>query len=239
MATAGKSAQREYERRLARHRARLSAMLPLAVAIVVVGGVAAWKLFDRIAPGTGGWFGLLAVVGISLRLGLPGAHIVSWQAGADGERRMARLLEPLERQGFRMLPDRRIPPGAANIDHIVVDPPGIAVIETKSYRGQVRVRGGELFVNGRRRTDVVNQVHRQIDCVRVVLGADADRSHAPILAFICIHRARLPWQKLQIRSVHITEGMRLCRVLARAPSKLQPAEIDRLASLLDARLPEA
>lgn len=61
--------------------------------------------------------------------------------------------------GVRMLHDRLRPErGGANIDHLAVGPGGVTVIDSKAYRGAVRVaREGGLFaprqtvlrVNGR------------------------------------------------------------------------------------------
>ena len=47
--------------------------------------------------------------------------------------------------------DRQIPISTANIDHVVVGPTGVWVIETRSFGGCGRVQYGDLRVNGRRR----------------------------------------------------------------------------------------
>src|SRR6185369_9818593 len=87
--------------------------------------------------------------------------ITAWQIGADGEVRTGRLLESLEADGFRVLHDRKIPGArSANIDHIVIGPPGIYVVETKSYKGSLQIRGDKVFVAGRRKDGWIDEVHR-------------------------------------------------------------------------------
>jgi hypothetical protein len=60
--------------------------------------------------------GLAAVAaGWGLRF-RPSPEAVAWRRGAAGERRTARLLGPLERQGRVVLHDLAIPGSQANID---------------------------------------------------------------------------------------------------------------------------
>jgi hypothetical protein len=72
----------------------------LAVAIVMVAG-AGWRLRFRPSP-----------------------EALAWQRGAEGERHVARLLEPLVQAGWGFSHDLRVPGSKANVDHVVVGPPG-------------------------------------------------------------------------------------------------------------------
>lgn len=73
----------------------------------------------------------------------------AWATGADGERRTAAALVPLERKGWVVLHDRRIPGSRANIDHIAIGPTGVYAIESKSWAGQVVIGRRSLTHNGR------------------------------------------------------------------------------------------
>jgi hypothetical protein len=57
----------------------------------------------------------MVAVGWQLRC-RPSADTRAWWRGTAGERRTARLLAPLERQGWAVLHDLAIPDLAANID---------------------------------------------------------------------------------------------------------------------------
>jgi hypothetical protein len=54
----------------------------------------------------------------------PSPDGIAWRRGAEGERRTARLLGPLARQGWVALHDLAIPSSRANLDHLVIGPGG-------------------------------------------------------------------------------------------------------------------
>jgi len=70
----------------------------------------------------------------------------AWGRGAEGERKVARLLNTLVPEGIAVLHDRRIPRTKANIDHIAIAPSGIYIVDSKRYTGRVEPRstGGIL-----------------------------------------------------------------------------------------------
>jgi hypothetical protein len=56
-----------------------------------------------------------------------------------GERRTARLLGPLKQHGWAILHDLAVPGSRANIDHLVIGPGGVFVVDSKQYRGRLRL----------------------------------------------------------------------------------------------------
>jgi hypothetical protein len=74
------------------------------------------------------------VAGWALRF-QPSPDAIAWRRGAARERRTARLLSPLERHGWVVLHDLPVPGGRANLDHLVIGPGGVFVIDSKQYRG--------------------------------------------------------------------------------------------------------
>lgn len=66
----------------------------------------------------------------------------AWDSGAKGEQRMGTLLQEIAGPDLGVLHDRRIPRSRANIDHLVICPSGVFVIDAKRYRNarpQLRV----------------------------------------------------------------------------------------------------
>src|SRR5713226_7542656 len=59
----------------------------------------------------------------------------AWRRGARGERETAKELRPLTRRGWVVLHDRVIPGCPGNVDHIVVGPTGIHVVDSKLWSG--------------------------------------------------------------------------------------------------------
>lgn len=60
-----------------------------------------------------------------------------WRRGAEGERVVADLLESELPDGYHVFNDVRFPGRTANIDHLVVGPTGVFVLNTKNWRGTV------------------------------------------------------------------------------------------------------
>src|SRR5690606_30302841 len=104
----------------------------------------------------------------------------AWRAGAGGAEEVGRAHEAIAGDSIRVLHDRRIPRTKANIDHIVITPGGVWIIDTKRYSGQRparRVEGGLfsprreiLLVGGRTQTKLVDAVSGQVERVRSVVG---------------------------------------------------------------------
>lgn len=69
-----------------------------------------------------------------------------WAAGADGERRVADELGKL-REAWTVLHDRLLRPGQseANLDHVVVGPAGLFLIDAKNWGGNVGAWDGGLY----------------------------------------------------------------------------------------------
>ena len=103
---------------------------------------------------------------------------------------MGARLDGIASDDIRVLHDRRIRGSRANIDHLVVTPSGVWVIDTKKYSGSpsLRVEGGilrprveKLMVGGRDKSRLVDGVLWQVECVREEVPGVAVRG---ILCFV-------------------------------------------------------
>ena len=177
---AGESAQREYDKRAARELAKKERR---------VAEDAEWR--DSIKHERPVLGRLASVLTPKPQITPESQATKAWQVGAEGERRVAEVLE--ESEGVEVLHDRLVPGSRANIDHIAIGPSGVFVIDAKKYTGQVEARdvGGlfrtdeRLYVNNRDRTKLVEGVRHQVDVVRVALGPDfADVAVNGVLCFV-------------------------------------------------------
>ena len=79
-----------------------------------------------------------------------------WERGAEGEEAVAAALAQLPAGTWTVFHDVRWPGRRyANVDHIVVGPPGVFVIDAKNWSGQVAVNDDVLRQNGRSRETAV------------------------------------------------------------------------------------
>jgi hypothetical protein len=131
--------------------------------------------------------------GIALALSEDPHSTNAWAYGANGEAKLGKLLDRLHAEGMGVLHDRRIPGSRANIDHLVVAPWGVFVIDAKNYKGRVerRDRGGffstdyRLYVGGRDKTALIAGLDKQVDAVRAALQPEfADVSVCKALCFV-------------------------------------------------------
>ena len=238
MSEAGGSTAREFERqkqsRRRRFRDNLGRILAVAVALGAISGV----LIGAVLGVKAGWeLGILVAVAFVVSTWVLPQTTTAWAKGEAGERKTARALAKLPPDRFTVLHDRAIPGSPANIDHVVIGPPGVFVVESKSYKGKVTVQGDEVLVGGRRRP-IIEQAHREAAVVQSALAPELARLSIDVWPLVCIHGADLPWNK-KVLGVRIVGARGLVRSLRDMPPILGPEDVRLLGDLADQRLPPA
>ena len=223
----GASAHAEYRRRRAAERADWTRGLPWRVAVVLAAGVAAGLLATQVAPDLAGLLAVAVAAGLGWWLRCrPSADILAWRRGAAGERRTARLLGPLERRGWAVLHDLAIPGTQANIDHLVIGPGGVLVVDSKRYRGRLRLDRHGMVWHGRQLlVSALRKVLWQADQADEVLGV----ADITVAAVVAVHGASVPWGLLQADGVTILPARRLPGLLQGLPPRLGPERVAWLA----------
>lgn len=92
----------------------------------------------------------------------------SWEKGAAGKEAVARALASLAPTHWRVLHDLPIGHRGANVDHVVLGPPGVFTLNTKHLSGAVAVTRDEVRRNGRA-TQFIAAATREAERVRAVL----------------------------------------------------------------------
>jgi Nuclease-related domain len=121
----GRSALTQYRRRRATELAAWTRSLTWRAPLVMAAGLTVGALAgqaDLLGAGLAGLAGA-ALVGWRLRF-RPSSQACAWQRGAKGERRTARRLDRLGREGYVIFHDLAMPDSPANLDHLVVGPSG-------------------------------------------------------------------------------------------------------------------
>jgi hypothetical protein len=90
----------------------------------------------------------------------------NWFVGKRGEEAVTEILRESLPDDYVLLNDLVLPNGRGNIDHLVIGPNGIFVIETKNYSGRIKCFGDQWFVNGRRSKSVSRQAKGNAMAVR-------------------------------------------------------------------------
>jgi hypothetical protein len=147
-------------------------------------------------------------------------------ARAAGERRTARLLAPLERRGWAVLHDLAIPGSPANIDHLVIGPGGVLIIDTKQYRGRLRFDPNGLVWHGRHLlVATLRKVLWQADQADEVLGV----AEIQVPAIVAVHGAAVPRGRVDTDGVTVIPARQLPDLLRALPPILGPERVAWLA----------
>jgi hypothetical protein len=223
----GASAAAEYRRHRTAERARWTHGLPWRVAAVLATGVTAGLLAAQLAPDSAGLLAVAAAAGLGWRLRFrPSPDTLAWRRGAAGERRTARLLAPLERRGWVVLHDLAIPGSAANIDHVVIGPGGVLVVDSKQYRGRLHLDRYGMVWHGRHLlVSALRKVLWQADQADQVLGI----ADITVAAIVAVHGASVPWGLLQADGVTIVPARRVPDLLQALPPVLGSERVVWLA----------
>jgi hypothetical protein len=181
----------------------------------------------QLAPHQGPLAVMVAVAGLAWRLRFrPSPDTRAWWRGARGERRTARLLASLERRGWAVLHDLAIPGSRANIDHLVIGPGGVLVIDSKQYRGRLRLDGyGMLWHDGQLLVSALRKVRWAADQADEVLGI----AEIQIRAMVAVHGAGVPWGQVHTDGATVVPARRVPELLQALPPILGPERVAWLA----------
>ncbi|MGN6606505.1 MAG: nuclease-related domain-containing protein [Jatrophihabitans sp.] len=167
-----------------------------------------------------------------------------WSAGADGEQRVAAVLDSLERATTRVLHDRLYKPGTsqANIDHLVVTPAGIHLIDAKNWVGTATVHDGSLWqhwtaADGSHsacRNDELDKVRAMAAHVQHIVG----RPVTPVLCLASPTQRDVPPNAF-VRGVHLVPVDHLAAWLAARPAVLTQPDLATVAVRLSVDFPPA
>jgi hypothetical protein len=223
----GGSAQARWRRLRAAEWAAWTRTLPWRVAATLGSGIVGTVLGRLVVPRFGLVVGALAAVaaGWGLRF-RPSPEARAWRRWAAGERHTARLLAGLERQGWVVLHDLAVPGSRANLDHLVIGPGGVFVVDSKQYRGRLQLDPTGRLWHGR---------YPLAPTLRAV-SFEADRA-AQVLAdpqvvvpIVAVHGVQVPGGKVVTDGVPVVPARRLPSMLRALPVVLGP---ERVADLAD------
>ncbi len=172
---------------------------------------------------------VLGVVGWRLRF-RASAEASAWRKGARGERRTARRLRRLVRRGgYVAFHDLAMPGSRANIDHLLLGPTGMFVIDSKQYTGRIQqTPDGRAWHNHYPLDEQLATVRAEARAVEVILDV-------PVIPLVCVHGASVQWRGLHAQGVAIVPAGQLSAALG-ADAALSAEQVTVLAGTAQARL---
>jgi hypothetical protein len=200
----------QYRRRRAAELADYLHTLPLRLAGITAAGLLAGLLAQSFGFAVPAAIGVAGGLAYLLRFRAT-ADTKAWRRGAKGERLTARRLRRLGR-GWTVFHDLAIPSSRANVDHLVIGPPGVFLIDSKYYRGPLTLTPDGSLWHGRfTLTHVLATVRWEADVLTQVLGTT-------VTPMLCIHGATLPWGEAMAEGIPVLPAGRVVATLRALPS---------------------
>jgi hypothetical protein len=157
--------------------------------------------------------------------------------GNIGEERIAALLDTLDGAGWTVLNDRyKSPSSPANLDHVVVGPPGVFVIDAKNWTGgRLRLDERGMALGRYRHDDELHSARVDATIVgRHAAAAVPEVLTTGMLAFVEDVGLTEPAMH---QAVVLLQADQLLLWLTSEPRRLDPQQVHQIASTLDAVLP--
>jgi hypothetical protein len=135
--------------------------------------------------------------------------------GATGEEQVGEILDQMADLGWRVIHDASL--GRGNVDHILIGPPGVFTIETKSHPGPVRV--------ARMHGETLRQAQAQRLAIERVTGLEVE----PLVVF---SRAWVDRPMARRKGVRVVPARMLLRHLGKLHAQLSQQQIERAQELV-------
>jgi len=227
----GRSALAAYRQRRATELTGWTRSLAWRAPLVAAAGLAANVLATQVGLPHGRLIGLAVAAVVAWRLRFrPSEQARSWQRGVRGERHTARLLDRLTGDGYVVFHDLAVPWNtSANVDHLVIGPTGVFVIDSKHWTGSVHQSADGLAWHNHYPLDrTLERVRWEAEAVGRLLGT---RIHP----LVCVHGAHVQGGGLHAQDVAIVPASVLRSALG-CDRVLSDAEVELLATTAWTRL---
>jgi hypothetical protein len=164
----------------------------------------------------------------------------AWRKGAEGEERIGRRLTKLEQHGFHVLHDLQVPGSHANVDHLVIGPTGLFVVDAKNYAGRLTLSKGTLWHGRYPLTKHLATTCWEAERVSQTLAVPVHGSAYCAKPVMCILGAEVPRTRFEIDGVLvISGGRRLVRDIRGGRVVMSDQEVADVTDRAERSLPPA
>jgi hypothetical protein len=233
---AGGSAERKYQDLTKAWRRRMrSRFLQLALVLAPVVGllVLAGLKWESLRWTSGFLVGCVFAFFVIARMSPP-AWIENWQDGAFGEQWTAKSLRPLEARGWVVLHD--LPGERGNLDHVVVGPGGVFLLDSKRWRGSTTVSGDAATVRRVEDPDLSYRVGG-VGYLKGLARDVHDRLRSESRVSVWVEPVIVLWgafpQRVAGETCKFVHGEELATWLEQQPKRIDASRVDQLASAID------
>jgi hypothetical protein len=150
-------------------------------------------------------------------------------ANAYTESPLAALIE----YGYVVLDDRVVSMAHTGVDHVVIGPTGVFVVDRKTWLGQISASSEQIYVDGRQRTGATDDVLRATAAVDNVLSHEFKPLGVAARPVIAFDGASNPRYEAKLGKIELCGGRSVAKVLRSGEQMLGPETVVRLALAAD------
>lgn len=150
------------------------------------------------------------------------SQAANWERGAEGERMTAAAMASLPAD-WVVVHDLHVPGSRANVDHVVVGPNGVWVVDSKAYSGTYRLGDGTLW-RGK------YPIRRETETLNFIAGSVASFLEVPVWACFCFTHAELPEPVVDLPTVRVCLVNWLPSVLTTGPARYTADQVEMIAA---------
>jgi Nuclease-related domain len=195
-----------------------------------MGGIVAVALWLLIDFRVGVSAGVLVVIADTLWRARSNRAQASGPKLNPAMRRTERQLRGFERKGYQVLHSRSIPDTPNRIDHLIIGPTGVYVIDSEKWDRKLAVRS----MSHRKLFHGPFDMHERLDEARFearkasrLISAELG-TKIKVQPSLAIYGPSVPWRVLNVRDVDVYSGGTARAYLRRRPKVLSPTEIERI-----------
>ena len=142
-------------------------------------------------------------------------------------------LDALADYGYVILDDRHVASAHAAVDHLVVGPSGVYVVDRQSWTGQISTSSDTIYVDGRQRSGATDPVLRATSAVEQVLGHELKPLGAQVYPVITIEGATNRGFEGAIGKVTLATTRSVAKIIRAGQPTLGPETVIRLSLAAD------
>lgn len=142
-------------------------------------------------------------------------------------------LEALADYGYVILDDRHVASARAAVDHLVVGPSGVYVVDRQAWTGQISTSVDTIYVDGRQRSGATDSVLRATAAVEQVLGHELKALGVRVKGVIAVDGATNRGFTGTLGKVALATSRSVAKVIRAGEPTLGPETVIRLSLAAD------
>lgn len=163
--------------------------------------------------------------------------IESLREGAEAERKTARAIARLRRNGYLIVHDRAVPYSEATIGHLLVGPGGVMVLGSDNSKGTVRYTKGGAICDGESLKPVIDRASWLGLEVRSQIRSELPMLKIPVIPVLVMVEANVLWSDGALDGVTIISIKDVANFIRKKPGRLNPGEVRQIVAASERLFP--